>query len=124
MGIPVAAPKLACLSIVLVIVATAAPMAVKASISCNTVVNDLVPCLNYVIYGGQVPTACCTGVQAVYNAARTTQDRQGVCSCLKSLINGYPISNAAANNAAALPSRCGINLPYKISPYADCRSVR
>ncbi|KAK4771267.1 hypothetical protein SAY87_031799 [Trapa incisa] len=119
-----APPKLACLAIALLIAAASAPVAVRASISCNQVVNNLVPCLNYVINGGPVPSNCCIGVQAVYNAARTTQDRQGVCNCLKSVINGSPISNAAANNAAALPSRCGVNLPYQISPYTDCRSVK
>lgn len=119
MAIPAIIPKLACLALALLVVA--APEGVKSAIPCNQVVNDLSPCLNYVLNGGQVSSECCVGVQTLYGAARTTQDRQGVCSCLKSVVSGYPISNSAANNAAALPARCGVNLPYKISPSTDCK---
>lgn len=119
MAVPAMIPKLAFLALAMLLVGS--PEGVESAIPCNQVVNYLTPCLNYVMNGGQVPAPCCKGVQNVYAAAQTTPDRQGVCSCLKSVVSGYPISNAAANNAAGLPAKCGINLPYKISPSTDCK---
>ncbi|KAL7616729.1 hypothetical protein Lser_V15G02740 [Lactuca serriola] len=47
--------------------------------------------------------------------------RQTACNCLKSFYS----SNSGINlsNAASLPSDCGVNLPYKISPSTDCSTV-
>ncbi|KAH7553959.1 hypothetical protein ACOSP7_029098 [Xanthoceras sorbifolium] len=114
--------KLTCL--VLVSMMVIAPKCTKAAITCGQVVNSLTPCINYVANGGAVPPECCNGVSALYNAARTTPDRQTVCKCLKQAISGVPYSGFNLGLAAGLPGKCGVNIPYKISPSTDCNRVQ
>jgi len=57
-------------------------------------------------------------VRSLNSAAKTTPDRQAVCNCLKSAAAG--ISGFNANNAAALPGKCGVSIPYKISTSTNC----
>ncbi|KAH6769357.1 lipid transfer protein 6 [Perilla frutescens var. frutescens] len=104
----------------MVVAALALPPQAEAAVSCNMVVSDLSPCLNYVVYGGAAPPPlnCCQGIRSLYNQATATADRQAVCSCLKSVANSA--TPAIINNAAALPSKCGVSIPYKISPSTDC----
>ncbi|GKC28202.1 RNA-directed DNA polymerase, eukaryota, partial [Tanacetum coccineum] len=94
----------------------AAPCA--EAISCGQVVSSLAPCLSYLQKGGPVPPACCSGVKALNNAAKSTPDRQTACTCLK---NAYSAnSGISSSNAAGLPGKCGVSIPYKISPGTDC----
>ncbi|KAI3408970.1 Non-specific lipid-transfer protein [Psidium guajava] len=72
---------------------------------------------------GRAP-ACCNGIRSLYSAAKTTADRQGVCNCLKSAINGIPYNAYNAGRAAGLPGECRVNIPYKISPSTDCKRQR
>uniref|UniRef100_A0A251UI74 Non-specific lipid-transfer protein n=1 Tax=Helianthus annuus TaxID=4232 RepID=A0A251UI74_HELAN len=67
---------------------------------------------------GPVPPACCGGVKGLNNAAKLTPDRQTACGCLKSVY----ASNSGINLgfASDLPGKCGVNIPYKISPSTDC----
>nr|GEV96764.1 non-specific lipid-transfer protein-like [Tanacetum cinerariifolium] len=98
----------------------AAPCA--EAISCGQVVSSLAPCLGYLQKGGDVPPACCSGVKALNNAAKSTPDRQTACNCLK---NAYSAnSGISASNAAGLPGKCGVSIPYKISPGTDCTKVQ
>ncbi|KAG8363089.1 hypothetical protein BUALT_Bualt09G0135700 [Buddleja alternifolia] len=109
------------LAVSMVVVALAPPPA-EAAISCSTVANDLTPCINFVMYGGVAPPSnCCDGIKTLYNQATATADRQAVCSCLKSVASSA--TPAIINNAAALPAKCGVSIPYKISPSTDCSSV-
>ncbi|XP_047977588.1 non-specific lipid-transfer protein 1-like [Salvia hispanica] len=96
----------------------------EAAVSCSTVMTDLSPCINYVMYGGAQlpPVNCCQGIRSLYNQATSTPDRQTVCSCLKSVANSA--TPTIITNAASLPSKCGVNIPYKISPSTDCSTVR
>ncbi|XP_010043282.1 non-specific lipid-transfer protein 1-like [Eucalyptus grandis] len=110
-------------AVVCMVVANAPPAAAQVS-SCNQVVNTLMPCVSYVLNGGAVPPDCCSGIQSLYSAAKTTADRQGVCNCLKSAINGIPYNAYSAGLAAGLPAKCGVNIPYKISLSTDCKSVK
>lgn len=107
--------KLAC--VVLVCMVVFAPHA-EAAITCGRVVSTLIPCLNYLRQGGAPAPACCNGVRSLNAAARTTADRKTACGCLKNSYNSNPGINSA--NAASLPSKCGVNIPYKISPNTDC----
>ncbi|KAL2479344.1 Non-specific lipid-transfer protein 1 [Abeliophyllum distichum] len=102
---------------VLIAVALVAPLA-EAAVSCSMVVSDLKPCLSYVQGGNVVPAACCGGIKHLYGASKTTQDRQSVCNCLKSLARSY--SGINLDKAAGLPGKCGVNIPYKIDPSTDC----
>lgn len=110
--------KLSCL--VLACMAISAPKGAKADISCDQVVRNLTPCISYVANGGSVAAACCSGIKSLYDAAKTTADRKSVCKCLKQAINGIPYTSYNLGLAAGLPNKCGVNLPYKISPSADC----
>nr|AGL08240.1 non-specific lipid transfer protein 1 [Cuphea paucipetala] len=115
-------PKLICIALIGLVVAF--PGRVESAVSCSQVVNYLTPCVNYVINGGTVSRQCCGGVRSLYTAAGTTKDRQDVCNCIKSVVNGVPVSPTYINNAASLPSKCGVRLPFKISPSTDCKSVK
>ncbi|KAL8517057.1 hypothetical protein ACS0TY_015333 [Phlomoides rotata] len=101
------------------------PPQTEAAISCSTVANDLSPCINYVLYGGATtappPEDCCNGIKTLYGQAQSTPDRQQVCSCIKSVANNA--SPTIITNAAALPGKCGVSIPYQISPSTDCSAV-
>lgn len=93
----------------------------EAEIPCGRVQITVAPCIGYLRGpGGGVPAACCNGVRSINKEAKTTPDRQGVCRCLKSTVLSLPGLNLAT--LSALPSKCGINLPYKITPTIDCNT--
>ncbi|KAI7743456.1 hypothetical protein M8C21_011307 [Ambrosia artemisiifolia] len=107
--------------VLLVVVAcmvVAAPYA--EAISCGQVTGKLVSCYGYLTKGGSVPPACCSGVKGLNSLAKTTPDRQAICNCLKSAAS----SSINAGYAASLPGKCGVNIPYKISPSTDCTKVK
>ncbi|PON92751.1 Lipid transfer protein/Par allergen [Trema orientale] len=86
----------------------------------------LTPCISYVANGGTVPAACCNGIRTLYGRAQTIADRQGVgvCKCVKDDISSFSYNGYDVDLDAGLPSKCGVNLPYKISPSTDCQSVK
>ncbi|KAI3697336.1 hypothetical protein L6452_30285 [Arctium lappa] len=89
-----------------------------AVLSCNTVIQDVRPCVSYLMNGsGMPPSACCSGAKALATAASTTTDRQAACSCLKSASQSL---NLNLQLATSLPANCGINLGFTISPSVDC----
>jgi len=90
------------------------------AITCRQVVSTLSPCITYVQNSpARVPPAqCCRGVSTLNRAARTTADRRITCNCLKSFVAS--LSRFNLNSAASLPRRCGVRIPYRISPSTDC----
>ncbi|XP_019179301.1 PREDICTED: non-specific lipid-transfer protein 1-like [Ipomoea nil] len=94
----------------------------EAAITCDTVYSDLNACLNYVMFGGNVPAGCCSGMKTLVSAAATTADRQTACSCLKSIVSKANASEIS--RAAGLPAQCGVNIPFKIGPNTDCSKVK
>ncbi|WMV45390.1 hypothetical protein MTR67_038775 [Solanum verrucosum] len=88
----------------------------EAIISCGQVVERL--SIEYVREGGVLPTSCCSGIKTLNGEAATTPDRQAACNGIKS--TAATISNINLDLAATLPTKCGVNLPYKISPSIDC----
>ncbi|CAA3021909.1 lipid transfer [Olea europaea subsp. europaea] len=108
--------------LVLIAVFLPAPLA-EAAITCGTVVSSLGPCLSYVQGNSPiVPAGCCKGINSLYVSAKTTPDRQSVCSCLKSLAGTY--KGIDIGKAGGLPGKCGVNIPYKIAPSTDCSKVQ
>ncbi|XP_054782383.1 non-specific lipid-transfer protein-like isoform X2 [Prosopis cineraria] len=93
-------------------------VAVGEAITCGQVQSNLAPCLNYLKNGGGPPPACCNGVRTTVNSARTTPDRQAVCNCLKAAAGRVP--GVKSQFAEALPSRCRVFIPYKISMSTNC----
>ena len=113
--------KVASLMLILCMV-VAAPRA-KAAISCGSVAGKLGPCIPYLQgKAGAVPPPCCSGVKSLNGAAQTTPDRQAACKCLKNIAGGIPGINFGL--ASGLPGKCGVSIPYKISPSTDCNSVK
>ncbi|KAI4356143.1 hypothetical protein L6164_000190 [Bauhinia variegata] len=100
------------------------PPKAEAAVTCGQVVRYLMPCVSYVTNGGNVPAECCNGIRSLYGMAQTTQDRRSVCSCIKGAINGIPYTGTNIGLAASLPGKCGVNIPYQISPNTDCSKVQ
>lgn len=94
-----------------------APLA-EAAITCGTVTSSMTPCIPYLRSGGALPPACCKGVSSLNSMAKTTPDRQTACGCLKNAYNS--IKGIQPALAAGLPGKCGVSIPYKISPATDC----
>ncbi|KAI3852971.1 hypothetical protein MKW92_002650 [Papaver armeniacum] len=111
--------KLAC--VVLACMVAVAPYAAEGAISCGMVTSKIAPCLSY-LTGGALTSGCCPGVESLLAAAQTTPDRQAACNCLKSASTS--IAGINYDNAASLPSKCGVNIPYQISPSTDCTKVQ
>ncbi|KAE8099025.1 hypothetical protein FH972_017041 [Carpinus fangiana] len=109
--------KLVCT--VLLCMMVAAPIA-QASLTCPQIKGNLTPCLIYLKNGGVPSVPCCKGVRAVNDASRTTPDRQSACNCLKDTARS--VAGLNPNLAAGLPSKCGVNIPYKISPSTNCKN--
>lgn len=107
--------KLAC--VILVCMAVTAPYA--SAIACGSVIVSLTPCLEYLRTGGAVPPACCAGVKALNNLAKTTPDRQTACECMKTTASR--ISGIDLRLAGSLPAKCGMSIPFKFSPSMDCK---
>ncbi|CAN4106178.1 unnamed protein product [Withania somnifera] len=93
-----------------------------AYVTCQMVATDLYPCLGYVRAGGVIPATCCNGIRSLFGAASSTQDRQTVCNCLKAAAGA--IGGVNLKLAASLPGKCGVNIPYKISPSINCSTVQ
>ncbi|TVU32595.1 hypothetical protein EJB05_24332, partial [Eragrostis curvula] len=106
---------------VLLVLTTPAPPRAEAALSCSTVYNTLMPCLPYVQSGGTVARACCSGIQRLFSGASTTPDRRAICTCLKDVAAGAA-GGPYISRAAGLPGRCGVPLPYKLSPNMNCNS--
>ncbi|KAK9755436.1 hypothetical protein RND81_01G024900 [Saponaria officinalis] len=95
-------------------------IAVEA-LTCGQVTNSVASCISY-LKGGPGPSGqCCGGIKSLNGQARTPADRQTACKCLKSDAAAIPGINFGL--AAGLPSKCGVSVPYTISPSTDCSRV-
>ncbi|KAK4418842.1 Non-specific lipid-transfer protein [Sesamum alatum] len=110
--------KLACL-IILCLVVTA-PHAEAAAISCGAVLTKLSSCIGYIKSGGALPPSCCSGLKFLNDAASTTPDLQALCKCIKTIVASVQGNPALVNN---IPTKCGVNIPYKYSPSVDCSKL-
>ncbi|KAE9603162.1 putative plant lipid transfer protein/Par allergen [Lupinus albus] len=111
--------KIACV-VLMCMVVVGSPIA-EAAITCGQVVSGIAPCLSYLQNGGAVPTTCCDGIRRLVAAAQSTADKQTACNCLKSAAASTKFDPA---NAASLPGKCGVNLPYKISTSTNCNTIK
>ncbi|KAI3925077.1 hypothetical protein MKW98_009727 [Papaver atlanticum] len=105
--------------VVLAFLVVVAPYAAEGAIPCSMVFGKLSPCLGY-LAGGPLNPLCCPGLRGLVSMGKTTHDRQTVCNCLKISAKG---SNIKPGKAASLLRKCGVSIPYKISPDADCATV-
>uniref|UniRef100_UPI003BF50375 non-specific lipid-transfer protein n=1 Tax=Bacillus paralicheniformis TaxID=1648923 RepID=UPI003BF50375 len=108
------------LCVVVACLVVAAPHA--EAITCGQVVQSLLPCLPYLRNAGALSPACCNGVRSLNGAAKSPADRRTTCGCIK---NAYAANSGInSGNAAGLPGKCGVSIPYKISPSTDCSKVQ
>ncbi|XP_060218426.1 non-specific lipid-transfer protein-like [Lycium barbarum] len=97
--------------------------------SCQTVTSQLSPCLSYIRKDGakkvgdgpSVP--CCTGVNNIYQLAKTKPDRVVICNCLKTVLINLG-NNVIPSRISGLPKKCGVsfNMPPLDKNY-DCNKV-
>ncbi|XP_060208213.1 non-specific lipid-transfer protein 1-like [Lycium barbarum] len=115
---------LVCIAVAVTTTTTAASTAAEdATVTCNTVYNDLEPCLGYVLGGGpSVPSECCNGIKSLLRAARTTADRQSACKCVKSVASSA--TGQQISRAAKIPGICKANVPFKINANVDCSKIK
>ncbi|KAK9167944.1 hypothetical protein Syun_000084 [Stephania yunnanensis] len=92
----------------------------EAAITCGLVVSKLSPCINYLRTGAGPPPPCCSGVKSLLSSATTPADRRTACGCLKQAASSSAIKQQFA---AQLPGKCGVSIPYPISPSVDCSKV-
>uniref|UniRef100_A0A803MHX6 Non-specific lipid-transfer protein n=1 Tax=Chenopodium quinoa TaxID=63459 RepID=A0A803MHX6_CHEQI len=107
--------KLACA--VLMCMVVIAPHA-EAALTCSTVTKDIAQCISYLKGGDSPSDACCSGVKTLKSLASTPEDKKTACNCLKTA--AASVSGLDATKAAALPGKCGVSIPYSISPQTDC----
>ncbi|WOL18011.1 hypothetical protein Cni_G26804 [Canna indica] len=97
----------------------AGPPAVRADVtSCGQVIGYLMGCLNYAQGMGPLTGTCCSGVRDLNTAARTKEDRQTTCRCLKQ--SAGAVQGLQLSTISQIPAKCGVNVPYSISPTTDC----
>ncbi|KAG8089258.1 hypothetical protein GUJ93_ZPchr0011g27885 [Zizania palustris] len=109
-------------ALVAALVLLAAPHATMAAISCGQVNSAVAPCLAYARGSSGAPSSsCCSGVRSLNAAASNTADRRTACNCLKTAARS--ISGLNTGNAASIPSKCGVSVPYTISTSIDCSRV-
>ena len=103
--------------LVAALVLSAAPA--EGAVSCGQVVGYLAPCITYAVGRARAPDGtCCSGVRSLNAAAASSADRQATCTCLKSRATG--MAGIRPDLVAGIPSKCGVNIPYAISPSTDC----
>ncbi|XP_057414849.1 non-specific lipid-transfer protein 1-like [Lotus japonicus] len=110
-----------------VLVAVTTVPRAEGAVTCGQVVNSLYPCVSYLMNGGNmVPGQCCNGIRNLYGMATNTPDRRAVCTCIKQAVSnsGFSFTSYNLNLAAGLPKKCGVNIPYQISPNTDCSRVQ
>nr|WOE53363.1 non-specific lipid-transfer protein type 1 [Citrullus colocynthis] len=94
----------------------------EAAVTCGSVASSVGPCISYLKGSSPgVPAACCSGIKSLKSQASTPNDRRTACTCLKNAATTIPGINYGL--AAGLPGRCGVSIPYKISPSTDCSRV-
>ena len=95
----------------------ASPTGVEG-LTCGDVTNNLMPCFGYLRGAPKLDPSCCAGVKKLNSAAKTTNDRRTACKCLVSASKSFTGINYGV--VAGLPAKCGVSIPYKISPSTDC----
>lgn len=90
----------------------------EGTVNCSQLRGYLQSCLGY-LRGGVLTKPCCGGVIAVANSARNVADRRAACRCLVATVQSLR-GVIDIGNAAKLPGRCGVRIPFQISPNTNC----
>ncbi|KAF5208384.1 hypothetical protein FRX31_002026 [Thalictrum thalictroides] len=113
------------LGLLMVLLLASGTKAVLDAGTCNTMVQDLIPCLSYLNDSQTDPTStCCQGAHTVANVATQTNDLKGICQCLQAAAtnNGGLLDD---NRANSLAGKCGLNVNIPpISRSTDCSTFQ
>ncbi|XP_074352780.1 non-specific lipid-transfer protein 1-like [Apium graveolens] len=110
---------LAVLGLMLMVVFIDRPAVVEGAINCVNLQNSLKKCVGYLKHGGRsVRGSCCNAVRSLNTKARSTADRRQACRCIKQAVSTF--RRIISANVASLPGKCGLRIPYRISPSLDC----
>ncbi|CAL9153408.1 unnamed protein product [Musa hybrid cultivar] len=110
----------ALLALSLALLLVTAPHVTQA-ITCGEVTSALSPCIAYATGKGSLTSGCCNGVKTLNSAAKTSADRKTACSCIKTLVS--QVSGVNTGLVSGIPGKCGVSIPYTISPSTDCSKV-
>ncbi|KAK6936519.1 Bifunctional inhibitor/plant lipid transfer protein/seed storage helical domain [Dillenia turbinata] len=109
------------LVLTLFLLLSCAPTSSDAALACSDVIKYVKPCVNYLVKGSGLPPAdCCSGASNLATAVANSADKKTACDCLKSAAKKMNPQEALAK---ALPSNCGITLPFTISADIDCTKI-
>ncbi|KAK7243666.1 hypothetical protein RIF29_38474 [Crotalaria pallida] len=92
----------------------------EAEIECGQMVRYLETCIGYLKDGGasdQPPSTCCDGAHAMENDIKNVDDKRDACTCLKIVALD---TKPKIENLRNLLTKCGITLPFEITPDFDC----
>ncbi|KAJ9694165.1 hypothetical protein PVL29_009918 [Vitis rotundifolia] len=104
--------KVTCLVVMSMLVAS--PMAIEG-LSGDQVATDLVPCIPYLIWGWASLGGSGRVTQKTHKIAIPTLDNHRIaCRCLINDVAFIP--GVDINVADDLPCKCGVTIPYTISP--------
>ncbi|QHO25009.1 Non-specific lipid-transfer protein [Arachis hypogaea] len=89
---------------------------------CGKIDATLVPCVEYLSRNEHIiPQSCCDGVKNLNAGAKSKEDRQSVCNCIRRMTKN--LRGLKPDKLAKLPEQCGVKFPYKLSPSMDCTEV-
>ena len=111
-----------CTIVLFFLVAASLSSLCEAKITCDQVVGDLKPCVDYLTGpNGALPTSvCCDGAKALEEATPTKEDIRAACQCAKDAAQKSQLK-INFQNANDLPKKCNIQpYPFKITPNLDC----
>ncbi|KAI7988182.1 hypothetical protein LOK49_LG13G01018 [Camellia lanceoleosa] len=84
---------------------------------CGTVLNDLTPCLPYLMAIISSPSEdCCNGAKDIGNLSQSNNDLTDICDCIVSAVNA--IGGIHASLVPPLPRICG--LQFNLPPLSNC----
>ncbi|GMN40557.1 hypothetical protein TIFTF001_009787 [Ficus carica] len=114
-----ASSKVLCVLMICIVLGSAVPM-IEAGLPCPRIRGMIAPCLSYLQKGGKPLDTCCNGIKGLVSSATTPKDRQDACRCLQQ--SASMVSGLNPTFAEQLPSKCGANIPYKISKSTNCNT--
>ncbi|XP_071698942.1 non-specific lipid-transfer protein Lac s 1-like [Rutidosis leptorrhynchoides] len=92
----------------------------EAALRCIDISNVFSWCMEYVKARAPLSPDCCEHLKALNNEAKTTEDRQQICKCIRI---DYGQSLKIKNDiAAGLDGKCGVNLGT--NPSTDCNKLK
>ncbi|XVE77270.1 hypothetical protein DITRI_Ditri13aG0048800 [Diplodiscus trichospermus] len=109
----------------LVLLITASPLEeILAAPACVDVTKAVTPCLEFVRGkdGADPPPACCSGANYLAGQAKTKDDKQAICECLKGVLPN--IGPYDPSRVPLIAKKCGVDIEIPpITAETDCSKL-